>query len=112
MCIRDSTWFWFHWGHSPLRTLVDDATQEVFLECFRPGGALTHFDIERSHGVAAFLRGVVRNVAHRLEHAHARDVDRRRRLAIAATASSGAGAAEQLDRVWQRDRVAAALDLL
>ena len=109
------TWLWFRWSHTPLRSLVDDAVQEVFLECLRPGGALEHLDPTRTpRAVPAFLRGVARNVAHRIERVEARNFDHQRRLAAGAGAPAPArlGSAEQLDRAWACDRVATALDLL
>lgn len=108
-------WLWFRWSHRSLRSFVEDAAQEVFLECFRPGGALAHMDARKAqHGVVAFLRGIVRNVAHRIERTQARDFEHRRRLAVAAAtpAPADAGAAEQIDRAWEHDRVMAALALL
>jgi RNA polymerase sigma-70 factor (ECF subfamily) len=46
------------WRHSPLRSQVDDAVQEVLLECVRPGGALDRFDPARAaHGEESFVRG-------------------------------------------------------
>ena len=53
------------WRHFPLAADVDDAAQEVFLDCFKDGGALTRADPERSF--RAFLYGVTRNVARRME---------------------------------------------
>ena len=52
---------------------VDDATQEVFVECFREGGALAKADEERAGGFRAFLYGVARHVALRAEGARPRD---------------------------------------
>jgi RNA polymerase sigma factor (sigma-70 family) len=46
---------------------VDDAAQDVFVECFRAGGLLEKVDPERSGGFRAFLLGTVRNVARRYE---------------------------------------------
>lgn len=53
------------WRHFPLAADVDDAAQEVFLDCFKDGGALTRADPDRSF--RAFLYGVTRNVARRME---------------------------------------------
>lgn len=53
------------WRGLPLD--VDDAAQDVFVECFRTGGALAKADAERPGGFRAFLLGVVRNVARRHE---------------------------------------------
>ena len=51
---------------------VDDATQQVFLDCFKQGGALERVDPEKGAGFRAFLYGVVRNVARALERKRAR----------------------------------------
>jgi DNA-directed RNA polymerase specialized sigma24 family protein len=55
------------WRGSALRDDLDDATQEVFVECFRAGGALEAAATGRVSGFRAFLYGVVRNVARRYE---------------------------------------------
>jgi len=52
---------------SPLCDDLDDATQEVFVECFRQGGALQAATAGRVPNFRAFLYGVVRNVARRFE---------------------------------------------
>jgi RNA polymerase sigma-70 factor (ECF subfamily) len=49
---------------------VDDAVQEVFVECFKRGGVLDR--AERGRGFRPFLYGVVRNVALRVETEHGR----------------------------------------
>ncbi len=53
------------WRGHPLEP--DDAAQDVFVECFRAGGALAKADADRPGGFRAFLLGVVRNVARRHE---------------------------------------------
>jgi DNA-directed RNA polymerase specialized sigma24 family protein len=55
------------WRGSALRDDLDDATQEVFVECFRQGGALEAAGAGRVPGFRAFLYGVIRNVARRFE---------------------------------------------
>jgi RNA polymerase sigma-70 factor (ECF subfamily) len=55
------------WRGSPLRADLDDAVQEVFVECFRSGGALEAAGAGRVPSFRAFLYGVVRNVARRFE---------------------------------------------
>ncbi len=55
------------WRSSRCRESVDDAIQDVFLECFREGGALARVDCTQSGGFRAFLYGVARNVALRVE---------------------------------------------
>lgn len=54
------------WFGSPLRDQVEDAVQDVFIECFKEGGALQAADAARG-GFRGFLFGVVRNVARRFE---------------------------------------------
>jgi len=55
------------WRGSDLRADLDDAVQEVFVECFRQGGALEAAGAGRLPSFRAFLYGVVRNVARRFE---------------------------------------------
>lgn len=56
---------------------VEDATQEVFVQIFKPAGALGRLDPERSGGFRAFLFGIVRNVALMVERS-----DRRRKARV------------------------------
>jgi RNA polymerase sigma-70 factor (ECF subfamily) len=60
------------WRGTPLLAETDDATQEVFLDCFREGGALTRVRPGPARAFRAFLHGVVRNVALRTEQARRR----------------------------------------
>jgi RNA polymerase sigma-70 factor (ECF subfamily) len=55
------------WRGTVVEADVDDAVQEVFLECFRPNGALDAVSAGRVPNFRAFLYGVVRNVARRFE---------------------------------------------
>src|SRR6516165_3948292 len=55
------------WRGSAPRDDLDDAVQEVFVECFRAGGALDAAGAGRVPHFRAFLYGVVRNVARRFE---------------------------------------------
>ena len=57
------------WKGSPRLAWVEDAVQDVFVECFKAGGALAAADSERS-GFRAFFLGVVRNIARRHEEKH------------------------------------------
>jgi RNA polymerase sigma-70 factor (ECF subfamily) len=87
------------WRASPCRQDLEDAMQEVFVECFKEGGALARADHGRGE-FRPFLYGVARNVALRLERARARARER--------TAPDGvdldrlAGAEEQLSRAFDR----------
>jgi RNA polymerase sigma-70 factor (ECF subfamily) len=51
---------------------LDDAVQEVFVECFKQGGILDRVERGRPGGFRAFLYGVIRNVAFRFERCRAR----------------------------------------
>jgi len=55
------------WRGSHLQPDLDDAVQEVFVECFRQGGALEAVGAGCVPSFRAFLYGVVRNVARRFE---------------------------------------------
>src|SRR5262245_17217344 len=55
------------WRGSALCDDLDDATQEVFVECFRQGGAVEAAGAGRVPDFRAFLYGVIRNVARRFE---------------------------------------------
>jgi RNA polymerase sigma-70 factor (ECF subfamily) len=56
------------WCGSSLRLHdLEDAVQDVFVECFKPDGALARARRDRPGGFRAFLYGVVRNVARRQE---------------------------------------------
>lgn len=46
---------------------IDDAVQDVFMDCFRSQGALGRVDRDHRAGFRTFLYGVVRNVALRYE---------------------------------------------
>jgi RNA polymerase sigma-70 factor (ECF subfamily) len=50
---------------------VEDAAQEVFVECFRAGGVVERADPGRAGGFRPYLYGVVRNVARQFERRHA-----------------------------------------
>jgi RNA polymerase sigma-70 factor (ECF subfamily) len=76
---------------------VEDAAQDVFIECFRAGGLLEKADPDRDGGFRAFLLGAVRNVARRHE-------GRRRpgRPLPADLPADDTGPAEVFDRAWAR----------
>ena len=60
------------WRGSPRAADVDDAVQEIFVECLKGGGALERVDPEKGSGFRAFLYGVARRVALRYETGHGR----------------------------------------
>jgi RNA polymerase sigma-70 factor (ECF subfamily) len=92
------------WRGTALAAEVDDAMQDVILECLRPGGALTRADERRPGGFRAFLFGVIRNVALRFERKHGQ----RAEIQAPTSVVHGAGAeappdiALAFDRAWAR----------
>jgi RNA polymerase sigma-70 factor (ECF subfamily) len=76
---------------------VDDAVQDVFVECFKTGGVLERVEVDRPGGFRAFLLGVARNVARRYE-------DRRRADGSLpdGVAADDTGPADAFERAWAR----------
>lgn len=66
------------WRASPMLQEVDDAVQEVFVECCREGGALERASEEKAAagGFRGYLYGVARNVALRFEQRRGRQRER------------------------------------
>lgn len=63
------------WRNSAQQQNLGDAVQEVFIECFRQGGALQAVEAGRVPQFRAFIYGVVRNVARRFESRAARTTE-------------------------------------
>jgi len=79
---------------------LEDAVQEVFLECLREGGVLERAGTGRREGFRAFLLGVVRNIALRHETARAQRIDAPGTAAFEADAQPRSE--ESLSRVFDR----------
>lgn len=90
------------WQGSPFAQELDDATQEVFLECFRQGGVLQRADRSRPGGFRAFLYGVVRNVALRIETRRAQGRERQPESGFDPEGVEGSEASlsRAFDRAW------------
>ena len=58
------------WQRPPLLTALDDAMQDVFVECFKVNGVLEKVVELQPDGFRAFLHGVLRNIARRHEEKH------------------------------------------
>ncbi len=87
---------------SPLRGEIDDAVQEVFVECLKPGGVLDRADPERGD-FRGLLFGVARNVARRCEErALARGRVRPDDEWLGEVASDDPGQETVFDRNWAR----------
>ncbi len=94
------------WRNSTLRDNRDDAVQEVFVECFRQGGAVEVAGAGRAPSFRAFLYGVIRNVARRFEsrpvHAH---------NPLPEIATDDASQSRLFDRTWAQTIMAEAAQL-
>lgn len=64
------------WRGRALAMLVDDAIQDVFVECYKPGGVLERA-VPGQGDFRALLYGVARNVARRHEEREAKSIRRR-----------------------------------
>lgn len=95
------------WRGSPRIQDVDDAVQEVFLECFRDGGVLSKADRERGSGFRALLYGVTRFVALRHERAGGKAYQRRGPdpADLEALPGGDASLSRVFDRSWARSLV-------
>lgn len=69
-------YFYARWRNTPLLGEIDDAVQELFVDCLRPQGALERFERGKGPGFRAFLYGVVRNVARRIEQKRRRSKEK------------------------------------
>lgn len=91
------------WRGRVLMADVDDASQEVFVECLKPGGALEVAEESRGE-FRGLLFGVVRNVARRFEER----ASKRGRLRhedsawLEHVAADEPGQATMFDRSWAR----------
>jgi hypothetical protein len=83
------------WRGSSFREELDDATQAVFVECFRQGGVLDVAGSGRVPGFRAFLYGVIRNVARRFESRPVRAAD-----PLPEFATDDASQSRLFDRTW------------
>ena len=92
------------WRRTRLEQEIEDAVQEVFLECFRSGGVLAKADPERPGGFRAFFYGVLRNVAARHEQRAGRQLDTAATTPSELDRAPGAveSASTLFDRAWAR----------
>jgi RNA polymerase sigma factor (sigma-70 family) len=87
------------WRSSPMVAEIDDATQDVFVECFKQDGVLDC--AARDRGFRPFLYGVVRNVALRFEGERRRHA--RGRVGDAGALEGIADTEEELSRAFDRN---------
>lgn len=106
--------FQSRWRGVGLTQEVEDAVQEVLVECLREGGALEGALATAREGLRAFLFGVCRNVAQRWERRIARQRDRPRSESFAADAVplDDPSVSREFDRAWARTLVHEAREVL
>jgi RNA polymerase sigma-70 factor (ECF subfamily) len=92
------------WRASPCLNDLDDAVQEVFVECFKQGGMLERAERGRPGGFRAFLYGMVRHVTLRLETRRARTRERPppSDLDLAQVEAREASLSQAFDRAWAK----------
>jgi len=88
------------WNDTAHVARMDDAVQDIFLECFRENGALDRLDPERGVNFRTFLYAVVRNVALRHEERGARN--REQQLTSQFNPAERPGDEERLSTVFDR----------
>jgi RNA polymerase sigma factor (sigma-70 family) len=101
------------WRSTPLAHEVEDAVQEVFVECLRSQGVLSRADPSRGD-ISGLLYGVACNVAKRFEQ-HASERNGRAEGSVSAFADLPAREASlsvQFDRVWALAMVREAGELM
>lgn len=99
------------WRGGPLANDVDDAVQDVFLECFRAGGPLGRAD--RGTGdFRGFLYGVVRNVALRLEGRGRERAVRTGDVELEELVDPALGVSRLFDRSWAQSLMKEAAELM
>jgi RNA polymerase sigma-70 factor (ECF subfamily) len=89
------------WRGKPAEQLVDDAVQDVFLECFKEGGVLERAKGRGLVSFRGFLVGVARNVSLRYETAKAKNPEVRAATSFEpADPSAESELARVFDRAW------------
>lgn len=93
---------------------VADATQEVFLQCFRKGGVLQRVDRRHPGGFRPYLYGTIRNVALMTERkrSRCREENERSSFELDRVLDSGSSPSSTYDRAWALMIVRQAGDLM
>ncbi|MDR3637077.1 MAG: sigma-70 family RNA polymerase sigma factor [Isosphaeraceae bacterium] len=96
-------YFAARWRRAALVQDLDDAVQEVFVECLRQGGVLERADRDRPGGFRAYFYGLVRNVARRIEQERARRPEQQLvGLAVVGRTSDEESLSRVFDRTWAK----------
>jgi RNA polymerase sigma-70 factor (ECF subfamily) len=100
------------WRACGLAHELEDAVQEVFVDCLRTGGALQRADEGRGE-FRGFLFGVVRTVALRFERTHAQRLQRGvpAGSVVGQLVGDETAASVAFDREWARATLRLAMDI-
>ena len=100
------------WRDRAQRQELDDAVQEVFFACLRENGALASADRSRPNRFRAFLYGITRNTALKVEDRQRRDAAPRngQRVDLDDLPGHDAPLSSIFDRAWARTILVDALD--
>lgn len=96
------SYFAARWRASALVQDLDDAVQEVFVECLRHGGILERADPNRPGGFRAYFYGLVRNVARRIEQEKSRRHEQAAGSSAVECASDEDTLSHVFDRAWAK----------
>ena len=70
------------WEGTPWSGELEDAAQEVFVECFKPNGVIERANHDAGGEFRSFLLGVIRHVARRFERSAAQRHGHREKSSI------------------------------
>lgn len=92
------------WAGTPLIGEVDDAVQEVFVDLFKPNGALHRVESDRPGGFRAYLCGMAKTAALHAETRRARQGGRMANdpPALDALPADDEAVSRAFDRAWAR----------
>ena len=98
------------WSNAAHREHIDDAVQDVLVECFKHGGIIEKAEQRETNNFRVFLKTVIRHVAGRYEQRRKRTRERHRSRAFdeAEHAAQQTAASRVLDREWAREVLRAA----
>ncbi len=99
------------WRGASHRDEIDDAAQEVFVQCFRSESPLLRADPDRRGGFRAFLYGLVRNVARMSERTRKRRREQQSEGDLNQFEVDETPLPEVFDRAWARAIMRDAADL-
>ncbi|MGK0219886.1 MAG: RNA polymerase sigma factor (sigma-70 family) [Planctomycetota bacterium] len=103
------------WRSPSKKAHVEDAVQEVFIQCFRAGGALEGYDPAQPGGFRSFLFGVMRNVVRRYEQQFARGTNHilnQQSALLNAQPSDDEAHSVAFDRAWAIGMIGMARELM